>query len=136
MKKIKFTDELCSGDSEIDAQHKKIVEVLNDLISEVNISIRSEKFADILNDLVEYTEVHFKYEEYLLEKYHFEDLEDHKKKHDEFLENIAEIIESVVEDDYSAPKVLAHYLYAWITKHLLEEDKQYFSLFKENANDS
>lgn len=133
MKKIEFSEELSSGETVIDAQHKQLIKILNNLISDPQISIHSEFFSEILNDLMIYSQQHFDYEETLLEKYDYPHIEEHKKEHNEFLENLAEIIESVVEDDYTAPKVLTHYLYAWVSKHLIESDQKYFYLTRKTT---
>ena len=63
--KIQWRDALCIDNGPIDADHKHLIGLINELLDLKAHSSRDEKFIEILNKLKAYTVVHFRREEEL-----------------------------------------------------------------------
>ncbi|MBN1589824.1 MAG: hemerythrin family protein [Pirellulales bacterium] len=67
----------------LDAEHKQIINCINDLYSALNDPKRVDLTKQILDALVQYTQTHFEHEEKLLKEVGFPTLDAHKALHDE-----------------------------------------------------
>ncbi|HNX04484.1 MAG TPA: bacteriohemerythrin [Opitutales bacterium] len=113
------------GIASIDAQHMKLVELLNSLWDAMSHGQGNEACGKILNQLVSYTLSHFETEEYLLRKHNYADYAAHKKEHDILKERIR-----VLQDDLRTGKArlsveLGDFLKEWLRHHILETDMKY-----------
>ena len=70
---------------EIDSQHKKLVELVNELYDNMKIGKGKEVTGKVLNDLVKYTESHFAYEEELFKKFKYIEGVKHSQEHAQLL---------------------------------------------------
>ena len=66
MEKITWSDKFSVGVLELDEQHKKIIELINELDVNMNLSPRSEKLHNILGRIIIYAQKHLDFEESLL----------------------------------------------------------------------
>ena len=95
----KFTDELITGNALIDAQHKELIDKINDLVRTCENGDGKVKAMKTLNYLDEYTEFHFTQEEALQEEIGYPGLEQHKVKHQEFVSAVKELFEMLEEQE-------------------------------------
>ncbi|MGR8929721.1 MAG: bacteriohemerythrin [Gammaproteobacteria bacterium] len=115
-----------TGVSEIDEQHKKLVQLLNVLASHMAFHSDLPSLNAIFDELSDYAEYHFQTEEAIWHRYLPEDLLEtkHKQIHKSFKKNIQALrtahtektIEKVLE------QVLA-FLSHWLASHILESDR-------------
>eukprot|EP01027_Heterolobosea_sp_BB2_P007656 GEZU01011377.1.p1 GENE.GEZU01011377.1~~GEZU01011377.1.p1 ORF type:complete len:253 (+),score=54.13 GEZU01011377.1:51-809(+) len=83
----------------IDNQHKKLVQLLNNLNMAVNdyennVANCSGDFVmlgSVLDDLLDYTSFHFKEEEQLMEKYGYPNTESHKEVHNRLVAKVMQV---------------------------------------------
>jgi len=113
------------GIRELDAQHKQLITLLNELYEAMQNGAAESKLAKIINELVNYTRTHFATEEKYMEKYNYIGLSSQKSEHSRFIEKI-----NAFKQDYDAGKValslsLASFLKDWLSSHILGSDKQY-----------
>ncbi len=80
---LDWKDELNTGISVIDGQHKRIVTYINQL-HEVSENGENTGVTEIITALVDYTISHFAFEESLLEDAGYKILPEHVQKHDDF----------------------------------------------------
>lgn len=80
---------------------------------------------DILNFLVGFSEAHFKEEEQLMKDYAYPDLENHRAKHERFLQQVGEIRKSRRHGKIQSGIDCTTFLRDWIIQHILTEDKKY-----------
>jgi hemerythrin len=73
---------------ELDTQHKKLIDLINDLHDGMKQGKGKEISGKVLNELVTYTGFHFKSEEKLFEKHGFPDTTKHKRQHDELVDQV------------------------------------------------
>ncbi|MCB1766851.1 MAG: hemerythrin family protein, partial [Candidatus Competibacteraceae bacterium] len=88
VKFIEWSNALSIGIEEIDAQHK----VLVDLLNQVHEAIQQRHGVEVTNEIVEqlgeYTRIHFAVEESLMRILHYPEYERHKDEHDRLIEQL------------------------------------------------
>ncbi|WP_299734286.1 bacteriohemerythrin [uncultured Endozoicomonas sp.] len=119
-----WSDKFCIGIEEIDAQHRVLVDLLNELHRAIHEHHGSEAAAEILGRLVEYTRIHFAVEEALMRVLDYPDYEEHKKHHGQLIEQVNGLHRRVLDGQHVTFELL-HFLRVWLSKHILEEDREY-----------
>ena len=116
----------------IDDQHKKLVNIINDL----NNAMLHEKGRDvirkILTDLVSYTKEHFAYEEGLMKKNNYHDFENHKKVHIDLLKTVGTFYENFESGKAEMSREIMDFLKDWLAGHILGTDKKYSEVMVKN----
>ncbi|RHW75699.1 bacteriohemerythrin [Colwellia sp. RSH04] len=119
------------GIDEADRQHQKMVEMMN------NVHIMSTKkrspaaVANALDALVEYTKVHFQWEEELMDSHGYPQSEEHKKHHQELLNDLVkhkEMVKQNINRDISAD---ISYLNDWVIQHITKGDSHYAKFIQQ-----
>jgi hemerythrin-like metal-binding protein len=131
-----WNDVYSVGVQEIDEQHKKLVEILNELIAHSCSSPGSENL-DIkatIGKIVEYKTVHFETEEKYFKQFNFEGSEEHIQKHREFNERVGELLSEFQESGGKSDlSELVDFMESWFIDHLLHLDQKYVKCFQENG---
>ena len=113
------------GITTIDTQHKKLVDIINDL----NDAMRNGKSKEVLNStltsLIDYTKVHFKFEEDLFNKYGYSEKLSHKMLHDKLTRQVLDSYDSYQKGKATVSIELMNFLSDWLLKHIVAEDKKY-----------
>ncbi|MED5239803.1 MAG: bacteriohemerythrin [Pseudomonadota bacterium] len=117
----------------IDQQHKRIVEFINTLDTLVGKPDAYLGVARILYDLVDYTESHFSFEEALMERAGYKELDDHHQVHRQFTQRIESLLRST-EKGEDVAEALLQLLEKWLLHHILEEDRAYADEVREFIN--
>jgi hemerythrin-like metal-binding protein len=112
------------GDDSIDAQHKRIVALVNSLHTSLQTPGGADrgKVKQVLEDLVYYTIQHFDHEERLMRECGYPDLDNHRALHIRLrLRTIAmrNNLELVTERD------MLGYVKDWWNNHIMEQDRAY-----------
>jgi len=116
-----------TGNEEIDAQHKQIFEIINELYDSRHSQGSREVIDGILSKLTDYAAEHFSAEEALLEKMNYPKLEEHKAEHQNFRNRIKEILGHQTEEQFRTEDMLVTFLKGWLAKHILDEDMKALS---------
>lgn len=126
---FKWKEKFSCNIEEIDKQHQKLISIgseLSQIISLKNGIDHYDEIMEILNKLKEYTVYHFTYEEALLEKYGYENLEEHKKEHKAFVNKIVEIANKDIDDNQKRVTMdILVFIADWIENHILKTDHKY-----------
>jgi hemerythrin-like metal-binding protein len=108
----------------IDEQHKTLISIIQEVEAEINSkTYHFNKLMDVVNKMDTYTRDHLTYEEELMAKYAYPDIDKHLTDHNELrykilsinYDNIGESKEFFV-DTYT-------YLYNWLINHIMKTDK-------------
>ena len=121
---LKWNNDLSVGNSEIDLQHKYLIE-LGSKISELDVNNAKQ----IAMELFKYTREHFSKEEAHMKLVGYDGLSEHKIIHEDLIEGLDKITEHQLnseEDVKKFKKFFAH----WIVNHIMIEDMQYAKLGK------
>jgi hemerythrin-like metal-binding protein len=108
----------------IDYQHKRLVQLINDLYETNQDRTFKEGLMEIiLDELSRYTIYHFAKEEELMEKVSYINIRDHKVQHANFVKRLEAFrMQYNHKDDIKAE--LFEFLKTWLQNHILVEDQQ------------
>jgi len=121
-----WDDSYKTGEESIDEQHKKLVDLLNQLDESLNIGGDPHIVINLLDELVEYTKFHFKDEEKFMtgHEYNEKDYQDHLLVHQQFIDQINEAQKTCQADPEHITDELLDFLVQWLINHILLTDKQ------------
>lgn len=120
---VTWCDDYNVNVEEIDIQHRKILELVNNLHSSVEACIDKNDLKDLLVELVEFTRMHFSTEEQLMEKYDHPEREEHLSEHRILLQHMTDLVAVVSRGKY--PTFYSDYDVStdWAMVHISEFDK-------------
>lgn len=120
---VTWREEYSVNVQEIDEQHQKMLELVNNLHSAVEACIDKNQLKDMLLELVDFTRKHFSSEEKLMKKYDYPELVKHHKEHRILLHHMNDLVLSVSSGKY--PTFYSDYDVStdWALVHIAEHDK-------------
>lgn len=127
---IEWNDSLSVDIDSIDEQHKKLVDILNSLHGSSASDADTEAVKKILNDLVEYTVYHFGFEEDLMRKHQYPDLENHLVAHQALVAQVGKFNEDFQAGRAKLSGELFKFLRSWLNGHIRGTDKRYSAHMK------
>jgi len=114
----------------LDDQHRRMAELVNEMNDAINENGEREKILEGFKTLIEYTGGHFAAEEALMKKHDYPDLKKHKKEHKDLINLLREIkkqfereSKSFSDFDYDLAKDWLVIHSDWLTVHLTHSDK-------------
>lgn len=122
---ISWKDDYSVGISEIDRQHHKIIDLINQLNDAMTKGKGKEILGKTLADLISYTHSHFKAEEKLFDEYGYPDAEEHKIKHQKMTGKVLDLQKQFREQKITITFEVMDFLEKWLDKHILGTDKKY-----------
>ncbi len=128
-------DKLKIGITQIDAQHKELVKMINELHRAMKMKIGAKEAGQILTRLADYTVYHFENEENLFETHQYPERDAHKEYHDKLVGQVLEFKREFQEGRAALSMDLMQFLTDWLRDHILETDKAYVPFFKEKEID-
>lgn len=130
---ITWSQKMSTDINEIDAQHKKLLSMLNDLYDAMKARKGKEALTPILKGLIDYTKTHFKNEENYMIKFGYPDFRQHKREHDDFVKKVNDFHVKFEEGKHSLTMEIMNFLSSWVTSHIQGSDKKYVPFFKEKG---
>ena len=123
---ISWNAGLSLGIQDIDTQHRKLVDIINQL-HDAQLQGRSREVMDkILSALYDYTQQHFSFEEKMLARAGYADLANHQQTHRAFMAKLADL--QARHRDPKKPMSsleVMNFLKDWLVKHIQGVDKRY-----------
>jgi len=116
-----------------DTQHKKLIDMVNELYDAMKAGKGSDVLGKIFLSLAEYTANHFKDEENLMLQHKYSDYYKHKKEHDELTTQVAELKQKFTDKKMFVTIELMNFLKDWLLHHIMETDKSYGDYFNEKG---
>ena len=117
----------------IDAQHQKLVDMLNGLHDGMVSGTSSERLAPLLNGLIDYTATHFAREEELFAQHGYPDSAKHTQEHQALVKQVLDFKDKFEKGRSSINMELMMFLKNWLIKHILGSDKAYSSHLVEHG---
>ena len=139
MEKFVWTDEYNLNIHIIDEQHKHFFEIVNqiyDLIKDKTVT--KTDIIKIVNDLINYGYYHLSTEEKYFNQYLYSDRMSHMKQHEMFRKQTADYVAHLEKSDVDLVKLsleIDNFAKNWLSHHILVNDRQYVSFFKQNKID-
>ncbi|MDA8362838.1 MAG: bacteriohemerythrin [Gammaproteobacteria bacterium] len=118
-----WDESLSVGINVIDAQHKRIVQYINELATARDNGDRAT-IGKVLDGMIDYTVTHFAFEESLMERAGYPILREHKMVHDNFTRRILNH-KNQFEAGGDIGRQLFSDLQMWLTNHIKRDDKDY-----------
>lgn len=114
------------GVGEIDADHKKLIGLIN-MVEEVALNRASlQALEHVLNQLVLYVNQHFTREEALMRRAEFPQLAAHEELHAQFSERVCKLTaEFFVGATPAAAKEILGFLSDWLLNHIQNRDREF-----------
>ncbi len=122
---IKWADQYKVNIGEIDEQHIKLIDLVNELYTALKNGGARVILAGILAEMMDYAEYHFETEETLFGLHLYPETVHHIQEHNMFKKTIISLKEKHENEDYSASMETMCFLREWLKKHILVEDKKY-----------
>ena len=121
-----WNEDLNTGIPEIDAQHQRLIKIVNRLILAARMHhIHPETITNIFSDLAFQLKIHFKDEERLMTIYNYPGYEAHCELHRSFKENSAEFSKKISEGTLEFDQSFVDTTVRMIVKHIEIDDMAY-----------
>ena len=125
---LQWTSQLSLNIQEVDRQHMKLV----DLVNELDLAMRSGRGKDVvggvLDRLVDYTSYHFGAEERLMETHGYTGLLRHKQEHLAFVKKVVDFRAGYAQGKSGLSITVMTFLSDWLVNHIKGTDRQYAPL--------
>lgn len=109
----------------IDAQHKRLVEIINELNEALKEERSNELMGATLNELVDYTRTHFGTEARLLSNHKYADLKEHQHEHRIFTDQVVMYRDWYEAGSKKVDQAVMDFLREWLIKHITTSDRAY-----------
>ncbi|MGB3211147.1 MAG: bacteriohemerythrin [Desulforhopalus sp.] len=122
---LRWSDSLSVGIDSIDSQHRKLVDLINELHKQMNSGSAKEAVGRTLAQLVEYTGEHFQHEEKLFAEHDFPEQDAHKEMHKKLVNQVLAFQDQFKKGEKDVSLELMEFLKDWLVDHIKKTDKQY-----------
>lgn len=121
---IEFTDKNQINVAEIDAQHRNLFDILNNLHAATVEGREQSSLVEIFNGLIEYTVEHFQAEEDFMEKYQYPEIHAHKEEHNKLTGQALQLQQQFTNGSATISFELLDFLHDWLNEHTMETDME------------
>jgi hemerythrin-like metal-binding protein len=127
---LSWHDRYLVGNADIDAQHRKLFELVNRFDDVVKMGLTEEAWR-VVEELISTTAAHFRFEEDLMETAGFPDLAEHRLVHQELMKQIRDLQARMRTGGHVGTKSVVRFLVDWLTNHHLREDLAFKPYLKD-----
>ena len=130
---INWSDSLSVNVNEIDLQHRKLIDMINELNEAMKIGKGKDSLGKIINGLISYTATHFKTEEQFFDKFGYPDTVNHKKEHVAFVKKVTDFKIGFEKNNLPLTVEVMNFLSDWLKNHIKGTDKKYSAFFNQKG---
>jgi hemerythrin-like metal-binding protein len=120
-----------TGNATFDAEHRALVNALNDLHVAMREKRGDEVLLPLLTTLNTYIRKHFQHEEETMLRYRYPGMEAHIKAHGSFKNTVKDFQEQVLTGYSGLSPELYKYLRDWLLNHIVKTDSQFGNFLRE-----
>lgn len=129
--KIEWTTRYETGIAEVDEDHRRLVDLINELDAMLDGSGDLGRIGMIIDALVDYTDYHFSREERMMAGAGYAEAADHALTHTQFGHFLGELVGGcMVNPSREAAVQVNDYLREWLLDHILVEDMKFVPVVK------
>lgn len=121
---FEWANDLVIDHGPIDEDHKKLVQLVNDLHTATTDGSGQAIVGGVLKALVDYTHYHLNREENLMAEAGFPDLEEHKLGHQRFIQELRGLQDKFENGSITVAAQLSTVLRDWLSLHIRRDDKE------------
>lgn len=118
-----WDDKLKTNHPVIDTDHKKLVDLVNQLADAMQTGKGKEASGKVLNELIKYTTSHFATEERLMATHNYVNTRDHKAEHAKLVKEVLEFKAKYEAGSITLNSSLLNFLKNWLINHIMNSDK-------------
>ena len=122
---IAWNDSYSVKVKQFDDQHKKLVEMLNELHDAMKVGKGKEVLGKVLDRLIQYTATHFAEEEKIMKLHNYNDYERHKIEHNKLVAQVLDVQKQFNSGNATLTTAVLSFLKDWLQKHIQGEDMKY-----------
>lgn len=127
---MKWTQEMSVGIETIDVQHQELLKRINDLLQAIKEQRCKTEIDGTIKFLDDYARFHFSEEEKDMQESGYDELEDHRKHHAVYLNNIKELKELASQPriqgmSYELSVTTNQVVVDWIVDHIMKIDRKF-----------
>ena len=132
---IKWIDEYSVEIQEIDMQHKKIIEYINEIYEAIYNSLSQKELLEKIHTLLVFSKNHFDTEEGYFYKLNYPLREEHEKEHRDLEIKLKSFLGDIRQEDRYLENMtkFLDFLETWLIDHLMYQDKKYIAFFHQNG---
>jgi hemerythrin len=108
-----------------DDQHKKLVDLVNQLHDAMKAGEGNTMLGVVLQSLISYTGSHFADEEKMMQAHTYPDFAKHKAEHEKLVKQVLELQQKAQAGNSILTMSVMNFLKDWLAKHIQGEDKKY-----------
>ena len=117
----------------MDEQHKKLLNIMNELHEAQKQGKSKEVIEKTLKGLVDYTRTHLSAEERFLQQNKYPKLAEHQAIHKNLLASVQKYMDKYKAGESVIAAELNNFLKDWLLKHILNVDMEYGKFINQNA---
>ena len=123
---LTWNDNLSVNILSIDDQHKKLINMINQLQDAMSSGDSRSVLGEIFDGLLKYCVEHFEYEKRLMTEHGYPGLADHLKEHDAFAQKVTDMHKQFVgSSNFMIGVDVMKFLTDWLVNHIQGVDKGY-----------
>ena len=130
---INWNDSFSVKVSEIDQQHKMLIDMVNELHDAMKIGKGRDALGKIVENLIRYSTTHFALEERYFAQIEYPDIDNHVKEHANFIRKVMEFQEGFNKRNLTLSVEVMKFLSDWLQSHILGADQKYSQFFNESG---
>ena len=123
---LQWSENLASGSSDIDTQHKELIVRVNSLLLAVDKGTTArEEISKIVQYLTDYVVFHFGNEEKYMAKYNYSSATAHKAQHEQFVRTFMKLKDRLMMEGINAPlaQEIKDLSVDWLVNHIKYSDR-------------
>ncbi|MCW8850185.1 MAG: bacteriohemerythrin [Melioribacteraceae bacterium] len=125
MQKIEWTEKLNLDIEDIDQQHMKFLEIVNDLLAAISEKRSKQVLSKIIDELISYAFYHFSKEERYFNKANYPDASQHEKEHEAFIDKVTKFQKDFNENKITLSIDMINFMSNWWINHIKISDRKY-----------
>lgn len=123
---ISWNPSLSVGVAELDAPHRKLIDMINQVAVSVEALLGPEAVGKTIDQLIEYTDYHFSFEEDLLKQNDYPGLAEHGKEHQRLIHEVENLKKRFAKGATEKLRTdTMKFLTRWLIEHIEDEDRKY-----------
>jgi hemerythrin len=122
---LAWNDRLSVNIREIDAQHKKLVDMVNRLHEAMKDGKAEMMLMRIVDEMKQYAANHFALEEQYMKKHAYPEYGAHKSEHDKFVAKVIQVEKDCKSGKCAMSMDILNFLSNWLVNHIKGVDKKY-----------
>ncbi|NJB68718.1 hemerythrin-like metal-binding protein [Desulfobaculum xiamenense] len=133
MSRIEFTDDMRLGIDDIDEQHEKLIDLINELYEAIMDGSDADVIDEIVDEAHDYIGYHFSTEQDLMERYEYPEIDEHTDEHDDYILRSSEHLVDAGDNREGLAGDVLEFLTDWWVTHIGDTDRRLVEFLKKKG---